>query len=196
MSRTYHALVSLRCVIWAASCAELTVEVKRQAAFPVGERHVEGSERIVTRFIWLRIGFGRESVFRDVHTIGVGKWRDKIDAALAQSAVCVVVIGPRWANADNLPRLEDESDMVRHELVTALASEGLTLVPAIVVAGHKKPGAPDSPSTIQDTKRYLQDFDRLQKTATSDQELIDQMTELYSHWVANQSWLMFGFPRP
>jgi glyoxylase-like metal-dependent hydrolase (beta-lactamase superfamily II) len=52
----------------------------------------------------------------------------------------------------------------------------------------------DSPSTIQDTKRYLQDFDRVQKTATSDQELFDQMTELYPHWVANQSWLMFGFP--
>ena len=32
------------------------------------------------------------------------------------------------------------------------------------------------------------------ETATSDQELFDQMTELYPHWVANQSWLMFGFP--
>jgi glyoxylase-like metal-dependent hydrolase (beta-lactamase superfamily II) len=70
------------------------------------------------------------------------------------------------------------------------------LNPSIVVAGHKKPGAIDSPSAIQETKRYLQDFDRLQKTATSDQELFDQMTELYPHWVANQSWLMFGFPQP
>jgi glyoxylase-like metal-dependent hydrolase (beta-lactamase superfamily II) len=69
------------------------------------------------------------------------------------------------------------------------------LNPAMVVAGHKKPGAPDSPSTIQDTKRYLQDFDRVKKTAKSDQELFDQMTELYPHWVANQSWLMFGFPQ-
>src|SRR5580698_2407794 len=69
------------------------------------------------------------------------------------------------------------------------------LNPAIVVAGHKKPGAPDSPSAIQETKRYLQDFDRVKKTATSDQELFDQMTELYPHWVANQSWLMFGFPQ-
>src|SRR5580658_629225 len=67
---------------------------------------------------------------------------------------------------------------------------------AIVVAGHKKPGAPDSPSAIQDTKSYLQNFDRLQQTAKSDQELFDQMTELYPHWVANQSWLMFGFPQP
>jgi hypothetical protein len=31
--------------------------------------------------------------------------------------------------------------------------------------------------------------------STSDQELFDQMTQLYPHWVANQSWLMFGFPQ-
>ena len=68
------------------------------------------------------------------------------------------------------------------------------LNPTIVVAGHKKPGAPDSPSAIQDTKRYLEDFDRVQKTATSDEELFDQMTALYPDWIANQSWLMFGFP--
>jgi glyoxylase-like metal-dependent hydrolase (beta-lactamase superfamily II) len=68
------------------------------------------------------------------------------------------------------------------------------LNPTIVVAGHKKPGAPDSPSAIQGTKRYLQDFDRLQKTTTSEKELFDQITDLYPHWVANQSWLMFGFP--
>ena len=68
------------------------------------------------------------------------------------------------------------------------------LNPKIVVAGHKKPGAPDSPAAIQDTRRYLEDFDRLQKTATPDQDLFDQMTALYPDWVANQSWLMFGFP--
>jgi len=68
------------------------------------------------------------------------------------------------------------------------------LNPSMVVAGHKKTGAPDSPSSIEDTKRYLQDFDRVQKTANSDQDLFDRMTELYPHWVANQSWLMFGFP--
>jgi glyoxylase-like metal-dependent hydrolase (beta-lactamase superfamily II) len=68
------------------------------------------------------------------------------------------------------------------------------LNPKIVVAGHKKPGVPDSPSAIQDTKRYLEDFDREQKAATSDQDLFDRMQALYPDWVANQSWLMFGFP--
>ena len=83
----------------------------------------------------------------------------------------------------------------RKNWITALGRLA-ALNPSMVVAGHKKPGAPDSPETIQETKRYLQDFDRLQKTAKSDEELFDQMTELYPDWVANQSWLMFGFPSP
>jgi len=43
-------------------------------------------------------------------------------------------------------------------------------------------GAPDSPSTVRDTKRYLEDFDRLQKSAPSDRALFDQMTALYPDW--------------
>ncbi len=68
------------------------------------------------------------------------------------------------------------------------------LNPKMVVAGHKKTGAPDSPAAIQETRRYLEDFDRMQKCATSDQDLFDKMSGLYPDWVANQSWLMFGFP--
>ena len=83
---------------------------------------------------WLRIAFGREHVFRDVHSIGLGQWRDKIDQALARSAVCLAIVGPRWAQGENLTRLHDEADMVRHELATALAAvaEGLTPVPTLV----------------------------------------------------------------
>ena len=50
------------------------------------------------------------------------------------------------------------------------------------------------PALSQETKRCLEDFDRVQKSATSDEDLFDQMTALYPNWVANQSWLMFGFP--
>ena len=84
---------------------------------------------------WLRIGFGRERVFRDVASIGAGKWRQKIEQALAASKACVAVIGRRWADATNLPRLQDPDDMVRHELETALASgdqEVLTVIPPLV----------------------------------------------------------------
>ncbi|WP_300336185.1 TIR domain-containing protein, partial [Accumulibacter sp.] len=97
---------------------------------------------------WLRIGFGREHVFRDVHSLGVGKWRTKIDAALARSAACVAVIGPRWANADHLRRLHDEADMVRHELVSALADEELALVPTLV-EGAELPSVAELPAPLR-----------------------------------------------
>lgn len=61
-------------------------------------------------------------MFRDVASIGAGKWRQKIEQALAASKACVAVIGRRWADGTNLPRLQDPNDMVRHELETALAN--------------------------------------------------------------------------
>jgi glyoxylase-like metal-dependent hydrolase (beta-lactamase superfamily II) len=68
------------------------------------------------------------------------------------------------------------------------------LRPKIAVAGHKKPGAPDSPWAIQDSKRYLEDFGRLQQSTTTDEELFNEMTKRYPDWESNQSWLMFGVP--
>jgi glyoxylase-like metal-dependent hydrolase (beta-lactamase superfamily II) len=66
------------------------------------------------------------------------------------------------------------------------------LNPKTAVAGHKKPGAPDTPAAIEATKRYLTDFGRLQEETSSDRELYDAMTELYPDWVSHQAWLMFG----
>lgn len=68
------------------------------------------------------------------------------------------------------------------------------LDPKIVVAGHKKTGAPDVPAAIGETRRYLEDFGRLQGSISDERELYDAMTELYPDWVSHQSWLMFGFP--
>ena len=71
------------------------------------------------------------------------------------------------------------------------------LNPATVVAGHKKPGArPTLPRRSKTPSVTCRTSIGCRKPATSDQELFDQMTEPYPHWVANQSWLMFGFPQP
>jgi glyoxylase-like metal-dependent hydrolase (beta-lactamase superfamily II) len=67
------------------------------------------------------------------------------------------------------------------------------LNPKIAIAGHKKPGAPDTPGVIEASKRYLTDFGRLRDTTSSDRELYDAMTDLYPDWVSHQAWLMFGF---
>ncbi|WP_433145320.1 MBL fold metallo-hydrolase [Actinomadura nitritigenes] len=79
----------------------------------------------------------------------------------------------------------------RQEWIAAL-DRLAALNPQIAVAGHKKPGAPDTPDAIQETKRYLTDFGRLQETTSSDRELYDAMTDLYPGWVSHQAWLMFG----
>ena len=70
------------------------------------------------------------------------------------------------------------------------------LGPKIAVAGHKKPGASDSPGAIDATKRYLSDFGRLQEATSDDRELYDAMTDLYPDWVSHQAWLMFGLAPP
>jgi hypothetical protein len=44
---------------------------------------------------WLRNGFGRERMFRDVASIGAGKWHQKIEQAPATIKACVAVIGRR-----------------------------------------------------------------------------------------------------
>ena len=68
------------------------------------------------------------------------------------------------------------------------------LNPKIAIAGHKKTGAPDTPSIIEASKQYLGDFSPDPEEATSsDHELYYAMTELYPDWVSHQAWLMFGF---
>ncbi len=64
---------------------------------------------------WLRIGSERERVFWDVANNGVGKWR-QIEQAIASSFTCVAVKDRRWADATNLPQLQDQQGMVRCEL--------------------------------------------------------------------------------
>ena len=67
------------------------------------------------------------------------------------------------------------------------------LNPKIAIAGHKKPGAPDTPAAIEESKHYLTDFGRLRESISDDRELYDAMTEHYPDWVCHQAWLMFGF---
>ena len=163
---------------------------------------------------WLRIAFGRERVFRDVHSIGVGKWRDKIDAALARSAVCVAVIGPRWANAENLPRLHDDGDMVRHELVTALTSDEVTLVPTLV-EGAEVPKAADLPPSCcgrcstrgtladvtedgweDDTRRLIAEIAEASRAARSGPDLDTLLRDAAQRSSAWRNWSRRAIYRP
>jgi len=53
------------------------------------------------------------------------------------------------------------------------------LQPLSVVAGHKQPSLPDDPAILTATRKYLEDFDRLNDETTTNLELYNQMLLLY-----------------
>ena len=48
-----------------------------------------------------------------------------------------------------------------------------------VIAGHKRPGAPDTPNNIEDTRKYIRDFYRIATHAKTASELYSQMLAIY-----------------
>lgn len=53
------------------------------------------------------------------------------------------------------------------------------LRPRFVVAGHKKPDAPDAPAILGQTAAYLRDFNTVSASTSTAEELYDRMLELY-----------------
>ena len=53
------------------------------------------------------------------------------------------------------------------------------LKPTHVVAGHKDKNLPDDPKTIQDTRRYLEDVERVVASSHNAREFYDAMIKLY-----------------
>lgn len=85
--------------------------------------------------------------------------------------------------------IRDDNDY--HEWLQALDRLN-TLHPKYVVAGHKKPGMPDIPAIIDETKQYINDFINM-KGKYSDKEIFNIMGDKYPEWSSHQAWLMFGF---
>src|ERR1700758_3626090 len=54
-----------------------------------------------------------------------------------------------------------------------------SLKPCAVVAGHKRPGRPDAPTVVKETRQYIRDFDRIAARTQTTKELYDQMLAIY-----------------
>ena len=100
-------------------------------------------DRLVSRY-------GKAAVFRDIDNIPLGvDFRTHIDTALKASDVLLVIVGPKWLSAskDGRSRLDDENDLVRIEVETAL-TQGLPVIPVLV--GRAKMPAPQRlPSSLK-----------------------------------------------
>jgi TolB-like protein/Tfp pilus assembly protein PilF len=96
--------------------------------------------------------YGREAVFRDIDNIPPGiDFRAHIADALAHSDILLAIIGPRWAGRSGragLARIDDENDLVRIEVETAL-QRGIPVIP-VLLGDTKMPSADRVPDSLQD----------------------------------------------
>lgn len=76
------------------------------------------------------------------------------------------------------PYLAETSRQTRLQWLAALDTIE-ALRPRAVVAGHKIPENDDSPRNIDETRRYLHDFIRLEASSASARELHDGILALY-----------------
>ena len=104
-------------------------------------------------------------------------------------SIGLVVAGDAVYNDVHL-YLAESNPAKRQEWITALDKID-ALKPRAVVAAHKRPERRDLPENVGETRRYVRDFDRLVQTASSAQELYDEMLALYPNRV-NPGWALWS----
>jgi CHASE2 domain-containing sensor protein len=96
--------------------------------------------------------FGEDQVFKDNDSIDAGQeWPDRLQSAIENASVVLVLIGPQWAQArdhDGGLRLENPEDWVRLEVEAALAHDGAAVVP-VLVDGASMPAADVLPESLE-----------------------------------------------
>jgi glyoxylase-like metal-dependent hydrolase (beta-lactamase superfamily II) len=113
----------------------------------------------------------------DLVAIEVGHTDTDQTTCLHVPSIDLVVAGDVAYNGDHLYLVESNAQ-TRREWISALDTIE-ALKPRAVIAGHKKPENDDSPRIIEETRKYIRDFDRLAETTTTARELYDRMLELY-----------------
>ena len=107
-------------------------------------------------------------------------------------SIGLVVAGDAAYNDVHL-YLAESNVQNRQEWIAAL-DKIESLNPRAVVASHKRSENDDSPGIIEETRKYIRDFDRLAETAKSAQELYDQMLALYPSRI-NPGWALWSSAR-
>ena len=107
-------------------------------------------------------------------------------------SIGLVVAGDAAYNDVHL-YLAESNEQTRQEWLAAL-DKIESLNPRAVVASHKRPENEDNPKIIEETRKYIRDFDRLVKSTHTAQELYDKMLALYPNRV-NPGWALWGSAR-
>ena len=107
-------------------------------------------------------------------------------------SIGLVVAGDAAYNDVHL-YLVESNPQTRREWIAALDTIE-SLEPQAVVASHKRPENDDGPRIIEETRRYIRDFDRLAETTKTAQEFYDRMLEIHTNRV-NPGWALWNSVR-
>lgn len=117
----------------------------------ISYRRADTADFTVALYNELREHFDESDIFKDVNDIPPGlRFADVLNDALRESAVVLVVIGPKWISQHG-ERLFDEDDWVRQEIATALAMN-LRVVP-ILANGAKMPARSELPEELHPLRK-------------------------------------------
>ena len=114
---------------------------------------------------------------RELVAVELGHTDTYHTTCLQVPSVGLVVAGDVAYNDTHL-YLAESNAQSRREWIAALDTIE-SFKPRVVIAGHKKPEKDDSPGIIEETRRYIRDFEGLAEVTTTARELYDRMLEIY-----------------
>ena len=97
---------------------------------------------------FLESKLGPDTVFRDLDSLVPAiKWREKIEEALAECDLALVLVGPQFnpPGKDGRPRLDDPDDVLRFEIARALALDHVAVLPVLFDVDEWPPRQPFPP---------------------------------------------------
>ena len=110
-------------------------------------------------------------------SIPTGHTDTRSTTCLHVPSIGLIVAGDVVYNDVHIHLGESNADS-RKEWIAALDMIEM-LKPRAVVAGHKRPGRPDAPEIVGETRQYIRDFDRIAARTQTAKELYDQMLAIY-----------------
>lgn len=123
--------------------------------------------------------FGEDSVFMDVASLDAGQeWPRRLEEAIRESAVLLVLIGPEWLQAarpDGTRRLDDPRDWVRLEIEAGL--RGQEVVVPVLIDNARMPSEEELPDSIRGLARRNAFWLTVERGSAQIDELVDSIRD-------------------
>ena len=133
--------------------------------------------RVLELSLYLSLGKLPEPEGEQLVSVPLGHTDTDNTTCLHARSIGLVVAGDSAYNDVHL-HLGESNAETREAWIAALDTIE-SLKPTAVVAGHKRAGAVDTPNIIEETRKYIRDFDRIAANTQTASVLYNQMLAIY-----------------